>query len=181
MEATDSSRDSRRDGMVSRSGDGPTTWSRSSPPGWIESAGKSVFTWRKRCQAMAVLTRTWSASRRETRRRSATAIPLWIMQSTHSSSMSSGAWQERPLVRQWVRISLLTQWFLWCSSLKGSGRSSCHSSHYWWKWESSMVVGSEITGRASRSRIGACTLGRESQVSVRGGILFLSWLMRMVD
>ena len=43
MEGTDSSRNGRWDGMVSRPRDGPTTWSQSSPPGWTESTGKSAF------------------------------------------------------------------------------------------------------------------------------------------
>ena len=46
-------------------------------------------------------------------------------------------------------------------------------------------VGSETTGKASRNRIGACTLDRKSRAvwaaaSVRGGILFLRWLARLV-
>ena len=58
MEGADSSRNGRWDGMVSRQGDGHTAWSRSLPPGWTESMGKSAFIWRKRSRAMAVLTRT---------------------------------------------------------------------------------------------------------------------------
>ena len=49
-----------------------------------------------------------------------------------------------------------------------------------------MGVESETTGRASRNRIGAYTPGRESRVgcaaaSVRGEILFLPWLVRLVS
>ena len=107
-------------------------------PGWTESTGKSASIWRKRSQAITVLTHTWGGLRRETRRCVATAISLWIMQSTHSSSAQSGAWQGRPSVRLWVPSSLLTRWPLWCSSLSGSGRSSSHSLHLWWRRESSM-------------------------------------------
>ena len=69
------------------------------PPGWTESTGKSAIIWRKRSRAMAVLTRTWGALRRETRRHVATAISRWIPQSTHSSSAQNGVWQGRPSVR----------------------------------------------------------------------------------
>ena len=58
MEGADSSRDGRRDGMVTSPGDGHTVWSRSSQPGWIESTVKSAFTWRKRFRAMVALMRT---------------------------------------------------------------------------------------------------------------------------
>ena len=51
------------------------------------------------------------------------------MQSTHSSSAQSGAWQGWPSFRQWVLSLLLTRWSLSCSSLSGSGRSLSHSSH----------------------------------------------------
>ena len=117
-----------------------------------KSGGRSAFTWRKRSQAMAVSTRTWGASRTETRRRVVTAIFLWIMRSTHFSSALSGAWQGKPLVRQW--------------------------SHWWWRRESSMSVENEIMGRAISNRIGAYTHGRTSRAdwaaaSVSGGILFL--------
>ena len=161
MEGADSSRNGRGDGLVSRPGDGLTAWSRSWPPGWTESTRKFAFTWRKRSQAMAVLTRTWGALRRETRRCVATAIPLWLMRSTHSSSAQSGACQGRLSDRQWVLSSLLTRWSLWYYSLNESGRSSSHSSHLWWKRESSMGVGRVITGRASRNRIGAYAPGHE--------------------
>ena len=152
-------------------------WSQSSRPGWIESKEKSASIWRKRSQAMAVLTGTWGASRRETRRCVATAISWWIPQSTHSSSAQNGVWQGRPSVRQWVPNLLLTRWSLSCSSLSGSGRSSSHSSHLWWRRESSMGVESETTGRASRNRTAACTHGPASRADstvcvVRGRILF---------
>ena len=65
-------------------------WSRSLPPAWTESTGKSAFIWRKRSQAMSVLTRTWGALRRRTRRCVVTAMSLWIMQSTHSSPAQNG-------------------------------------------------------------------------------------------
>ena len=148
MEGADSLRNGRWDDMVSRPGNGHTTWSQNSPPGWTESTGKSAFIW---CN------RTRGALRRETRRCVATAIFRWITQSTHSSSAQNGVWQERPSVRQWVLNLLLTQWSLSCSTLSVSGRSSSHSSHLWWRRESSMGVESETTGRASRNRIGACT------------------------
>ena len=135
----------RWDGMVSRPGDGPAAWSRCTPPGWTESTEKSAFIWRKRSQAMAVLTRTWSALRRETRRCVITAIPLWIMQSTHSSSAQSGVRQARPSVRQWVPSSLLTRWSLWCSCSNGSGRSSSHLSHLWWRRERASVQSSSVS------------------------------------
>ena len=178
MEGTYSLRNDRWDGMVSRPGDGPTAWSRSSPPGWTENTEKSAFIWRKCSQAMAVLMRTWSALRRETRRCVITAIPLWIMQSTHSSSAPNEARQRRPSVRQWVPSSPLTRWSLWCSSLSGFGRSSSHSSHFWWGRESSMGAMSETMGRASRNCIGTCTHGPTSRVDlavrvVRGRNLFL--------
>ena len=48
MEGADSSRNGRRDGMVTNPGDGHTVQCRSSPPGWIESTVKSAVTWRKR-------------------------------------------------------------------------------------------------------------------------------------
>ena len=163
MEGTNSLRNNRWDGIVSRPGDGPTAWSRSSPSDWTESTGKSAFIWRKRSQAMAVLTRTWGPLRRETRRCVAIAISLRIMQSTHSSSAQNGVWQGRPSVRQWVPSSLLTRWSLSWSSLSGTGCPSSHSSHLWWRRESSMSVESVTTGRASRNRIEACTWGPASR------------------
>ena len=48
--------------------------------------GEVAFILSKCSQAMAVLERTCGALRRETRRCVATAISLWIMQSTHSLS-----------------------------------------------------------------------------------------------
>ena len=180
MEGADSSRNDRWngrwDGTVSWPGDGPTAWSRSSPPGWTESTGKSASIWRKRSQAMAVLTRPWGASKRETRRCVVTAISRWIPQSTHSSSAQNGVWQGSPSVRQWVPSLLLTRWSFSCSSLSGSGRSSSHSPHFWWRRESSKGVESETTGRASRNCIGACTRGPTSRADstvrvVRGRIL----------
>ena len=64
-------------------------------------------------------------------------------------------------------------------------RSSSHSSHLWWRRDSSMGVGSETTGRANRNRIGAYAPSRESWADwaaapVRGGILSLPWLVRLV-
>ena len=113
-------------------------------------------------QAMAVLTRTLDASRRETRC-VATAISQSIPQITNSSSAQNGVWKGRPPVRKWIPSLLLTRWSLSYSSLSGSGRSSSHSSHLWWRRESSMGVGSETAGRASRNRIGACTRGPASR------------------
>ena len=139
-----------------------SAWSRSSPPGWIESTGKSAFIWRKRSRAMAVSTRTWGALRRETRRRVATAISRWITQSTHSSSAQNEVWLGRSSVRRRVLSLLLTRWSLSCSSLNGSGCSSSHSSHLWWRRGSLLGVESVTTGRASRNRIGACTRGPAS-------------------
>ena len=104
-----------------------------------------------------VLTRTWGALRKA-RRSVAIAISLWIMQSTHSSSAQIGAWQGRASVRQWVLSSLLTQLSLWCSSLNRSGRSWSHSSHLWWRRESSMDVGRVTTGRASEIASGPAFL-----------------------
>ena len=105
MEGADSSRKGRRNGMVTNSGDGHIVWSRSSPPGWIESTVKSAFPWRKRFRAMVALMRIWSASRKETMSRVATAGPLWKMQSTHSLSVSSGARKGRLSVGQWAHNS----------------------------------------------------------------------------
>ena len=178
MEGTDSLRNGRWDGMVSRPGDGPTAWSRSSPPGWRENTEKSSFSWRKRPQTMAVLTRTWSALRREMRRCVATAISRWTTQNTHSSSTQNGVWLGRSSVRRWVLSLLLTRWSLCCTNLNGSGRSSSHSSHLWWRRENLMGVESETTGRASRNRIGACTRDPASRVDltvrvVRGRNLFV--------
>ena len=134
--------------------------------------------------------RTWGALGRETRRRVATAIPLLIIRSMHSSSAQSGAWQGRPSVRQWVLSSLLTQWSLCGFSRNESGRSSSHSSHSWWRRKSSMGVGRVTAWRVRRNRIGAFAPGRESQaegpaasVGVRGGGSFIStgwcgWLVK---
>ena len=144
------------------------TLSRSSPPGWIESTVKLAFTWSKRFQAMAALMRTWSASRKETTSRVATADPLWTRQSTHSFSVPGGAWQERLSVGKWAHNSLLTRWSLSCSSLNRYGCLSVHSSPWWWRRGSSMgvqsvqSVQSVATTRASRNRIGACTRGHAS-------------------
>ena len=75
-------KDARRDSKVGRPGDEHTVWYRSFPPGWRKSTVRSVFTWRKRFQDMAVSTRPWRAPRKKTKRRVAAAVPLWIMQST---------------------------------------------------------------------------------------------------
>ena len=67
MEGADSSRNGRRDDMVTNPGDGQTVWSRSWPPGCIESTAQSAFTWRKRFRAMVASMRTRSASRKRKR------------------------------------------------------------------------------------------------------------------
>ena len=92
----DSSRYGRRDGMVSRTENGPIVWFRSSPPGWTESTENSAFTWRKRSQAMAVSTCTWGALKRETRRSIASAIPLWIIASGPSPWVARPGWTGLP-------------------------------------------------------------------------------------
>ena len=160
MEGADSSRNGRRDGMVTNPGDGHTVWSRSSPPVWIESTVKSAFSWRKRFRVMVALMRTWSASRKETMTRVANADPLWTMQSTHSFSVPGGAWQERLSVGKRAHNSPLTRWSLLCSNLNKNGYlSSSYSSPWWWKRGSSMGVQSGAMTRASWNRIGACTRG----------------------
>ena len=111
---------------------------------------------------MAVLTRTGGALRIETKRFVVTAISLWIMRSSQFSSAQNGVWQGRPSIRQWVPSSLLTRWYLSCSSLSGNGRSSSNSLHLRRRRESSVGVESVRTGRASRNRIGACTCGPAS-------------------
>ena len=174
-------RNGRWDGMVSIPGDGPTAWSRSSPPGWTESTGNSASIWHKYSLGVTILTRTWGALKRETRRCVATAISLWIMQSKHSPSTQNGVWQGKSSVRQWVPSLLLTRWSLSCSSLSGTGGSSSHSSQLWWRRESSMGVESVTIGRASSNRIGACTCGPASRVDlavrvVRGRISFIPTL-----
>ena len=121
MEGADSLRNGGRDGMGNNPGDGHTVWSRSSPPSWIESTIKSAFTWRKRFRSMVALMRTWSASRKETMSRVATAVPFWAMQSTHSLSVPGGARKRRLSVGQWAHNSLLTRWSLSCSSLNRYG------------------------------------------------------------
>ena len=69
---------------------------------------------------------TCSASRKETMSRAATAVPLWKMQTTHSSSVSGGARKGSLSVGQWAHNSLLTRWSLSFSSLN---RYGCLSSH----------------------------------------------------
>ena len=161
MEGADSSRNGR-DVMVTNPGDGHSIWSWSSPTGWIESTVKSAFTWCKRFRAMVALMRTWSASRKETMTRVATAVPLWKMQSTHSLSLTGGARKGRLSVGQWAHNSLLTRWCLSCSTLNRYGCLSSHSSPWWWRRGSSMGVQSAATTGASRI------------------FLFLSWLARLV-
>ena len=119
MEGTDSS----RDGMVNRPGDGHTLWSRSSPPGWTESTERSTFTWRKRFQAMAVSTCTWGAWKKWDETCCYFDFPVEDAEHVLLSALS-GAWQGRPLVRQWGPNSILELWSLWCFSLNGSGCSS---------------------------------------------------------
>ena len=126
MEGADSSRNGRRDGMVTNPGGWHTVWSRSSPHDWIERTVKSAFTWRKHFRAMVALMRTWSASRKERMSRVATTVPLWKMQSTHSLSMPGGARKGRLSVGKWAHNSLLTQCSLSCFSLN---RYRCLSSH----------------------------------------------------
>ena len=126
---------------------------------------------------------TWSASRKETTSRVATADHLWTMQSTHSLSVPGGALKGRLSVGQWAHNSPLTRWSLSCSSLNKNGYLSSHSSPWWWRPGSSMGVQSAATTGASRNRIGACTRGPASweSASFGGGIaLFLPWLARLV-
>ena len=75
-------------GMVRGPGDGLIAWSRTLRPGWTEST-KSTITWHKRYHSMAVLKRPWGASKRETRKRVGTAVPYWMMRSTHSSPVGA--------------------------------------------------------------------------------------------
>ena len=162
MKGADSLRNGRRDGMVTNPEDRHTVLFQSSPPGWVESTVKSAFTWRKRFRAMVALMRTWSASRKETISRFATADPLWKIQSTHSLSVPGEGRKERLWVGLWAHNSLLTRRSLSCSSLNRYGCLSSHSSTRWWSWGSSMDVQSAETTRASINRIGACTRGPSS-------------------
>ena len=132
---------------------------------------------------MAALMRTWSASRKETTSRVATADPLWTMQSTHSLSVPGGARKGRLSVRQWAHNSPLTRWSLSCSSLNKNGYLSSHSSPWWRRRGSSTGVQSAAKTGASKNRIGACTRGPASWAAlavlvVRGGNRFIS---RLVD
>ena len=57
---------------------------------WCQKLSTMTMIWRKRFRAMVALMRPWSASRKETMIRVATADPLWKMQSTHSLSVPGG-------------------------------------------------------------------------------------------
>ena len=119
---------------------------------WQPCYPEKAFTWRKRFQAMAVLTRTWSNSIKRTRRRLATAVSLWTIRSTHSSSASGGARQGGQFAEQWVLNSSPTRWSLSCSNLRSPGGTSSSSSHKWWEIRITMSVRSNTNtlGHAPR-------------------------------
>ena len=70
---------------------------------------KMALTWCKHFLAMYALMRTWSALRRVTMSRVATAVPLLTMRSMHSLSASGWVYQGRPLVRRRAMSFFLTR------------------------------------------------------------------------